>query len=81
MLHKQQNKFMSVKTIHTISVISLVIAISVIFLHNTQSVQATPQRVIDSGRNLVNMARDNWTFVAGIVAVVIGVVWMANSQK
>lgn len=70
---------MSIKTVYTIPVILLVIAISVISVHSSQNVQATPQQVINNGRNMVNMG--NWMFPAGIAALIIGVVWMANSTK
>ncbi|TYQ23924.1 hypothetical protein PseudUWO311_21095 [Pseudanabaena sp. UWO311] len=70
---------MSIKTVYTIPVILLVIAISVIPVHSSQNVQATPQQVINNGRNMVNMG--NWMFPAGIAALIIGVVWMANSAK
>jgi hypothetical protein len=70
---------MSVKTIYTVSVILLVVAISIISLHSFQSVQATPQQVINSGVKLVNQG--NWMFPAGIAALVVGIVWMANSAK
>lgn len=72
---------MSFKTIYTVSVILLVVIISIISMHSFQSVQATPQQVIGSGTKLVNMGKDNWMFAAGIAALVIGLVWMANSSK
>jgi hypothetical protein len=72
---------MSIKNVYTLSVIMLVVAISIISSHGFQDVQATPQQVINHGKNLINMAKENWMFLAGIVALVIGVVWMANSTN
>lgn len=69
------------KTVYTISVIILVVTISIISSHGFQDVQATPQQVINHGKNLINMSKENWMFFAGIAALVIGVVWMANSTE
>lgn len=75
---------MSIKSVYTTSLLLSIIATSAIAIHASQPAAATPQQeVLNSGRNLVNMGRNenNWMLPAGIAAIVIGGIWVISSSK